>query len=89
MKVYGIVRKVDELGRITIPAEIRESFGLQPHDKVEIIANGDHIKISKVKTSDTDKEAILRQVEILFNHTDNQEVKVVMANVKNFMKERY
>lgn len=89
MKVYGIVRKVDELGRVTIPAEIRQSFDLQPHDKVEIIANGDHIKISKVKDSDAEKEAILQQVNIILNHTDNAEVKVVMANVRNFMKERY
>lgn len=89
MKVYGIVRKIDGLGRLVIPAEIRESLNLHPQDKVQIIANGDHLKIVKVNNHDPEKEAILRQVNILLNSTDNPEVKVIMSNVKHFVKERY
>ena len=36
MKTYGIVRKVDELGRIVIPKEIREQFGISERNALEI-----------------------------------------------------
>ena len=36
MRTYGIVRKVDELGRIVIPKEIRDQFVLTKRDAVEI-----------------------------------------------------
>ena len=37
MKSVGIVRKVDELGRIVIPVELRRKFGIDIKDSMEII----------------------------------------------------
>lgn len=39
MKSTGIVRKVDELGRIVIPKELRDSFGIEIKDPIEIYAD--------------------------------------------------
>ena len=36
MKSVGIVRKVDELGRIVLPVELRRKFGVEIHDSLEI-----------------------------------------------------
>lgn len=45
--VKGIVRKLDELGRITLPVEIRKSFDLKAGDRVGIALDGQIIRISK------------------------------------------
>lgn len=41
----GIVRKIDDLGRIVIPAEMRRVLGVQEGDELEITLNGRHIEI--------------------------------------------
>ncbi len=43
----GIVRHIDELGRIVIPIEIRKRFGLGEKDPVEISVRGETILLSK------------------------------------------
>jgi len=43
----GIVRRIDELGRIVIPIEIRKRFGLTEKDPVEISVKGDSILLTK------------------------------------------
>ncbi|MFT4008145.1 MAG: AbrB/MazE/SpoVT family DNA-binding domain-containing protein [Lacrimispora sp.] len=37
MKSTGIVRKVDELGRITLPVEVRNHLGIMEEDAMEIM----------------------------------------------------
>lgn len=39
MKPTGIVRRIDDLGRVVIPKEIRRTFGLKEGDALEIITN--------------------------------------------------
>lgn len=39
MKKVGIIRKIDELGRIVIPKEFRDNFNMKEGDKLEIIAD--------------------------------------------------
>jgi len=41
----GIVRKIDDLGRVVIPAEMRRTLGVEEGDQLEIALNGDHIEI--------------------------------------------
>ncbi len=43
----GIVRRIDELGRIVIPIEIRKRFGLAEKDPVEISVRGESILLTK------------------------------------------
>jgi AbrB family transcriptional regulator, transcriptional pleiotropic regulator of transition state genes len=43
----GIVRRIDELGRIVIPSEIRKRFGLGEKDPVEISVQGDTILLAR------------------------------------------
>lgn len=43
----GIVRRVDDLGRIVIPKEIRRQMGIKESDPIEIIPKGDSIVLKK------------------------------------------
>ena len=51
MKTTGIVRKVDELGRIVVPIELRRSLGIGDRDAVEIYMKDDSIIIRKHQPS--------------------------------------
>ena len=47
MKSTGIVRRVDELGRVVIPIEIRNKFGIAEKDPIEIYVDGSNIILKK------------------------------------------
>jgi len=47
LKATGIVRRMDELGRIVVPMEIRRSFGIDNGDAVEIYVDGTNIILRK------------------------------------------
>jgi transcriptional pleiotropic regulator of transition state genes len=47
MKATGIVRKVDELGRIVFPIELRRQFDIKEKDSLEIYVDGDKIILKK------------------------------------------
>ena len=47
MKSLGIVRKVDELGRIVLPIELRRKFDIEVKDSLEIYTEGDSIILKK------------------------------------------
>ena len=47
MKSTGIVRKVDELGRIVIPRELRRTLEINEKDPVEIFIDGEEIILRK------------------------------------------
>ncbi len=47
MKSTGIVRRVDDLGRIVIPMEIRKIFDIEPRDSLEIFTDGNNIVLRK------------------------------------------
>lgn len=47
MKSTGIIRKVDELGRIVIPIELRRTLDIAERDEMEIFMDGDHIVLRK------------------------------------------
>ncbi len=47
MKSTGIVRKVDELGRVVIPIELRNKLGIAEKDPIEIYVEGSNIILRK------------------------------------------
>lgn len=47
MKSTGIVRKVDELGRIVIPIELRRTLNIDIKDSLEIYVDGEQIILKK------------------------------------------
>ena len=47
MKSTGVVRKVDELGRIVLPIEIRKILDIKQKDAIEIFTDDDRIVLQK------------------------------------------
>ena len=47
MKLMGNIRKVDELGRIVLPREMRRILGIKPGDSINITAEDDKIVLGK------------------------------------------
>lgn len=60
MKATGIIRNIDELGRIVIPKELRKKMDIKSDDPIEIYVEEDRIILEKFTTgclfcdSDTD-----------------------------------
>jgi transcriptional pleiotropic regulator of transition state genes len=52
MKSTGIVRKLDELGRITLPIELRRTLGVSERDPLEIFVDEDRIILKKYEPTD-------------------------------------
>ncbi|MED3821898.1 AbrB/MazE/SpoVT family DNA-binding domain-containing protein [Priestia aryabhattai] len=49
MKSTGIVRKIDGLGRVVIPVELRKVLAIKEKDPIEIFVDGDQIIFKKYK----------------------------------------
>ncbi len=47
MKSTGVVRKIDELGRIVLPSELRRVFGIHEGDELEISVQDERIILEK------------------------------------------
>ena len=54
MKATGIIRRIDDLGRIVIPKEIRRNIGLREGDAMEIFLEDNRICLEKYSISDKD-----------------------------------
>ena len=52
MKSTGIVRKLDELGRITLPIELRRKWGVSERDPLEIFVDEGRIILQKYEPAD-------------------------------------
>lgn len=51
MKSTGIVRKVDDLGRIVLPIELRRTLNIEIKDSLEIYVDGEQIILKKYQPS--------------------------------------
>jgi len=52
MKSTGIVRKIDELGRIVLPIELRRNFDIEVGVSLEIFVDSDKIVLRKYEPAD-------------------------------------
>ena len=52
IKATGEFRRIDDLGRVVIPKEIRRNFGIEEGDTLEIFTDDDCVIFKKVKNQD-------------------------------------
>lgn len=55
MKATGIIRRVDDLGRVVIPKEIRRNVGIREGDPLEIFLYEDGVCFKKYTTNKLEK----------------------------------
>lgn len=93
MKATGVVRRIDDLGRIVIPKEIRRSFKINEGDSLEIFVDNNSIILKKYSLLDDMVDISLDLVDSVFKIyqkniiiTDKEKV---IAATKGIMKEYY
>lgn len=55
MKATGIIRRIDDLGRVVIPKEIRRTLGIHEGDPLEIFLHEDCVCLRKYSTDKLEK----------------------------------
>jgi len=53
MKATGVVRRVDELGRVVLPCELRRVMHINDRDALEVYVDGDKIVMKKYEPTCT------------------------------------
>jgi transcriptional pleiotropic regulator of transition state genes len=79
-RATGVSRKVDDLGRIVLPAELRRSFDIREGDHVEIAVEDDHIVLSKRRSLCT----FCGSAEGLRAYREHQVCSTCLAELKRF-----
>lgn len=51
MKSTGIIRRIDDLGRIVLPIELRRLFNINKEDPIEIFVSDEYIMLKKYQSS--------------------------------------
>ena len=80
MKSTGIVRKVDELGRVVLPIELRRNLGINEKDPLEIYIGDDKVVLKKHLPSEEKSEFIktLDNIKIRLNSSEKQRVEKII-----------
>ena len=55
MKATGIVRKLDGLGRIVLPIELRRAYGMEPGTAIEVFTDDEGFILRKYQPSNRDE----------------------------------
>lgn len=86
MQSTGITRKVDELGRIVIPKEIRRNFGIEEKDFLEIFTEGGNIILRKYEPANENKIRTQVELEKLLSELTHDEQKRVVEDAIKLLK---
>ncbi len=76
----GIIRRIDELGRVVIPREMRNAMKIKDGDSLEICRDGDNVVLVKYTPTDDKQDAVdtlqewLKDTEQSANLTDVERV---------------
>lgn len=66
----GIIRRIDDLGRVVIPKEIRHKLNIHEGDPLEICLDGDRLYLEKYIASYEYEKHILRLADRIINDSD-------------------
>jgi stage V sporulation protein T len=70
MKTTGIVRRIDDLGRIVIPKEIRKTLKIQEGDPLEIYVEQSQVLLKKYLPINSIEGCVNGVSKCLFNETN-------------------
>lgn len=76
MKATGIVRRIDDLGRVVIPKEIRRSLKIREGDPLEILIEKNCVCFKKYSTLGSFSEDILRVAQDMAQRTFNHQIAI-------------
>jgi AbrB family looped-hinge helix DNA binding protein len=65
MDVIGVVRRMDDLGRVCLPKEFRKVLGLNPGDAVDMIPTSEGIILRPYKAKEPDFDAVAKVLDTM------------------------
>ena len=81
MKATGIVRRVDDLGRVVIPREIRQSLGIHDGDPLEFFVDKGNIVLTPYKPNERLTESIVTDFKNLANADERKKVLAELISI--------
>lgn len=89
MKTTGIIRRIDDLGRVIIPKEIRKSVGIKEGDALEIFTTDDGCVYFKKFASKYESAVNALQTEIQFcsnlEEEDSKQLNELFEKIKTVL----
>ena len=85
MKSTGIVRRVDELGRIVLPIELRRSLNINERDTLEIFVDDEKIVLKKYEPADI----FTGNMDDLIEYMGKKVSRIYSRNGKNCKSENF
>ncbi|MGL6200614.1 MAG: AbrB/MazE/SpoVT family DNA-binding domain-containing protein [Lachnospiraceae bacterium] len=84
MKETGIIRKIDRMGRVVLPKELRWKYRINCGDMVEIYTDGDNILLRKYNQ----EENFMEQVEMLYETVEHMEKEMeITKELQDYLKQ--
>lgn len=84
MKALGMVRKIDQLGRIVIPKEIRDAQGWDEGQPMEMFMVEDNLLL-RGYGRDREKTAILHELELAQTVTEDKKIKKAIQTAMDYI----
>ena len=82
MKATGIIRRIDDLGRVVIPREIRRSLKIREGDPLEILIEKNCVCFKKYSTLGSFSEDILRVAQDMAQRTFKHQIAIYNRDSK-------
>lgn len=82
----GVLRKVDGLGRVSIPVEFRRMQGIENEEKVEIINTEDGILVKRANYKAKPLILAIQVLEKEIKYTSDKKLKEELERIKNDIK---
>ena len=79
MNQTGIIRKIDDLGRIVLPKELRKHLNINPGDDFQILLNGEKIILEKYSYISNNENEIIDIINC-FNVLQNYDINLIVNN---------
>lgn len=95
MKATGVVRRIDDLGRVVIPKEIRRSLRIKDGETLEIFVDSNNIVLKKFSMMKNIIEYASDIVDVLYSYlkktiivTDNDSIVACSNNIKKIINNK-
>ncbi|MFD2705489.1 AbrB/MazE/SpoVT family DNA-binding domain-containing protein [Salibacterium lacus] len=86
MKAIGIVRKIDELGRVVIPKEVRREQGWDSGQPLEMFMDDDNQLVMRAYETDEDKKQLVEDLESMTVNGDHEENEILERAIRAIQK---
>lgn len=87
MKATGIIRRIDDLGRIVIPKEIRRVKRIRENDPLGIFVDDEFILFRKYDIGETPKDILDDFVEAIEDHPYRKRIMGLLADVRELLNQ--